>query len=158
MLTAAPVIAVGIHLAGVTPLAAHGRLLAAETERYWHQATKEPLQLVGCRAADEVIAYAADRPRSLPLRSFRGSIADVVYADVHGWPQRPLPKAWPTELARKGMAMVCLPNDIDWVQAAAVWAARHPDSRRVDIEITRNFLGIAGAPQRYVIFIFPPAR
>src|SRR5262245_23416090 len=44
MLIAAPMIALAIHLAGVTPLAAHSRLLAAETERYWHQMTSEPLR------------------------------------------------------------------------------------------------------------------
>ena len=67
-------------------------------------------------------------------------------------------EAWSTELARSGMVLVCLVNETDWVEAAAAWAARNPDSRRVEIEISRSFLGIPGAPQRYVIFIFPPGR
>jgi hypothetical protein len=83
MVITAPAIAVAIHRAGVTPPAAHGRLLAAEAERAWRQATPQPLRFVGCDVADEVIAYAQDRPRRLPLRFFRGNIADKVYADAH---------------------------------------------------------------------------
>lgn len=155
MLIAAPVIAIGIHWAGVTPPAAHGRLLAAETERYWHQATSQPLRFVGCSAANEVIAYAADRPRSLPSRSFRGNVGDAVYADAYGWPPG---KAWSSEAqhAQSGMALVCLANEPNWVQAAAAKAVRNPESRRIDLEIARNFLGIPGVSQPYVIFIIPP--
>jgi 4-amino-4-deoxy-L-arabinose transferase-like glycosyltransferase len=157
MLIAAPVIAVGIHLAGVTPPAAHGRLLAAETERYWQQATSQPLRFVGCSAANEVIAYAADQPNSLPSYSFRGHVADAVYADAYWFPPG---KAWSSaaQLAQSGMALVCLANEPDWVQAAGAQAVRNPESRRIDLEIARNFLGIPGVPQRYVIFIIPPPQ
>ena len=60
--------------AGVTPRAAQGRLLTAEVESTWHQVTPQPLRFVGCNVANEVIAYARDRPRSLPLRFFHGDI------------------------------------------------------------------------------------
>ena len=66
MLITAPAIATAIHRAGLTPPPAHGRLLAAEAERAWRQATPRPLRFVGCDVADEVIAYAQDRP---PLAS-----------------------------------------------------------------------------------------
>jgi 4-amino-4-deoxy-L-arabinose transferase-like glycosyltransferase len=155
MLIAAPLIAVGIHLVGVGPPAAHGRLLAAETERYWRQATSQPLRFVGCNAASEVITYAADRPRTLPMRSFSGQFADVMYADAHGWPQR---EPWSAQLAQSGMALVCLVSEANWVQAATAVAAHNSQSRRIDIEIARKFLGIPGVPQRYVIFIIPPVR
>jgi len=109
-----------------------------------------------------VVAYAADRPRALPLQSFRGDIrgdiVDLVAADAYGGPQRPLAEAWPTTLARTGLALVCLAGETDWLRGAAARAARNPESRRVEIEIARNFLGISGAPQRYVIFIIPPAN
>ena len=156
MLIAAPMIAVGIHLAGVRPLTAPARLLAAETERHWHQVTPEPLRFVGCFGADAVIAYAADRPRALPLRSYGGNIADVVYAEEHRWPPRPLPAALAAELARSGMALVCPISEPEWVYAAAARAARSAGSRRVDIELTRSFLGVPGTPQRYAIFVIPP--
>jgi hypothetical protein len=158
MLIAAPAIALAIHRAGVTPPAAHGRLLAAETERAWRQATSAPLRVVGCDVADEVIAYARDRPHALPWRSFHGDVADDVYADAHNWPSKPrgAPELGDAQLAESGMALVCLADSADWVEAAAAKAAGDPASRRVDVELTRNFLGIAGRPQRYVIFIIPP--
>jgi len=155
MLIAAPLIALGIHLAGVRPLAAHSRFLAAETERYWHQVTPEPLRYVGCSAAEAVAAYAPDRPRALPLQSFSVDLEEVVPGDLYGWPQPA--EGWPTSLARTGMALVCVAGEPDWLKGATVRAARNPESRRGEIEITRNFLGISGAPQRYVIFIIPPA-
>ena len=109
MLVAAPAVAIAIHRAGVAPPAAHGRLLATETERAWSQATPQPLRFVGCNVADEVIAYSRDRPHSLPLRSFRGDIADKVYADAHDWPRRlPVgPAPSDEQLAQSGMALVC---------------------------------------------------
>ena len=60
------------------------------------------------------------------------------------------------ELAQNGMALVCSADATDWVQAAAARATREPASRRIETEITRNFLGIVGRPHRYVIFIIPP--
>jgi hypothetical protein len=54
------------------------------------------------------------------------------------------------------MALVCSADEANWVAAAAQRAARDPASRRIDIEIARNFLGIAGRPQHYVVFIIPP--
>jgi len=163
MLIASPAIAVAIKLTGnIPPSMTHGRLLAAEVERAWHQATPQPLRFVGCDVADQVIAYARDRPRSLPIRSFHGNIADEVYADAQGWP-RTLPDASSdAQLAQSGMALICLadsadPNfDPNWVKSASARAARDPASRRVDVEIVRNFLGIPGRSQRYVIFIIPP--
>jgi hypothetical protein len=160
MLVAAPAVAIAIHRAGVAPPAAHGRLLAAETERAWSQATPQPLRFVGCNVADEVIAYAPDRPHSLPLRSFRGDIADKVYADAHDWPRRlPVgPEPSDEQLAQSGMALVCLADETNWVDAAAARAGRNPASRRIDVDIARNFLGIPGRPHRYVIFIIPPRQ
>ena len=160
MLIVAPAIAIAIHRAGVAPPAAHGRLLAAEVESTWRQVTSQPLRFVGCNVANEVIAYARDRPRSLPLRSFRGDIADKVYADAHDWPRMPPGQSASsdTQIAQSGMVLVCLADETNWVDAAAAQAARDPASRRIDVEIARSFLGIAGQPQRYVIFIIPPRQ
>jgi 4-amino-4-deoxy-L-arabinose transferase-like glycosyltransferase len=155
-LIAAPVIALSIHLAGVAPLTAHSRLLAVETERYWHQATPEPLRYVGCRGAEAVAAYAGDRPRALPLPSFNIDGLKVVGGDAYGWPHPA--EGWPSRLARTGLALVCLAGEMDWLRAATARAARNPDSHRVEVDLTRKFLGIAGAPQLYVIFIIPPAK
>jgi hypothetical protein len=59
-------------------------------------------------------------------------------------------------LARSGMALVCRVGEPEWEYAAAARAARSAGSRRVDVELTRSFLGIPGTPQRYAIFIIPP--
>jgi hypothetical protein len=44
------------------------------------------------------------------------------------------------------------------VDAAAAQAARDPASWRIDVEIARDFLGIPGKSQHYVIFITPPQQ
>jgi len=59
-------------------------------------------------------------------------------------------------LAREGIAMFCAADELSCVNAAAALAARGPKGRRVEIEIARSYLGLAGAPQRYVIETIPP--
>lgn len=157
VLIAAPAIALAIHLLGVTPPNADSRLLAVETERIWHEVTPEPLRLVGCDVAHEVITYAADRPRALPARSFRGSIGDQLYADAY-WPPTSGQQSRISneELQQSGMALVCSDDAPNWLQAAAARAAHEPASRRIEVEITRKFLGIPGRTHVYAIFIIPP--
>jgi Dolichyl-phosphate-mannose-protein mannosyltransferase len=158
MVIVAPAIAIAIHLYGVTPPFADSRLLAAETERVWHELTPQPLKFIGGNIANEVIAYAADQPRPLPLRFFGGSIGDQVYADWRGWPSTsPLQSsAGNEEQVQSGMALVCSEDSPNWLQAAAARAAQDPASRRIEVEVRRDFLGISGRPHRYVIFIIPP--
>jgi 4-amino-4-deoxy-L-arabinose transferase-like glycosyltransferase len=158
MLIAAPAVAIAIHLIGVIPPAAHGRLLAGETERAWRQATSQPLRFVGCDVADEVVAYARDRPHGLPWRVFKGDVADTVYADAHDWPPSSFNDSVPSaaELKATGMALVCSIDRSNWLESAAARAARDPASQRIDFVATRDFLGLPGRPGRYVIFIVPP--
>jgi len=157
MLIAAPAIALAIHRIGVEPAAAHGRLLAADTEQAWRNVTSQPLRSVGCDMADEVVTYAKDRPRALPWRFFNGDVADMVFAEGRNWPLNPKdPQVSEAELAASGMALVCSADRSDWVEAAAARAARDPSSRRIEIEARRDFLGFPGRPARYVIFIIPP--
>jgi 4-amino-4-deoxy-L-arabinose transferase-like glycosyltransferase len=158
MLIAAPAIALATHLYGVKALFADSQILAGETERLWHSVTPEPLRFVGGNLANEVIAYAADRPRSLPLRSFRGSIGDQVYADGRGWPTE-APMQSPVDgeqLLHSGMALVCSDDVPNWLEAVAAKAGQNPASRHFEVEITRKFLGIPGRPHHYVIFVIPP--
>jgi hypothetical protein len=116
------------------------------------------LRFVGCDLADAVITYATDRPRSVPLRSFQGNVADQVYADAWHWlDTNPELTAWnDAQLTKNGMALVCSAEQSDWVQAAARRAARNPANRRFDVALARSFMGIGGRMQRYVIFIIPP--
>jgi Dolichyl-phosphate-mannose-protein mannosyltransferase len=158
MLIAAPAVALVIHFTGVQPPGAHGRLVAAETERAWRQVTAQPLRFVGCDVADEVIAYAPDRPHGLPWRFHAGDVADTVYAEGHNWPPSPFKNPEPSdaELAASGMALVCSVDRPDWLGPAAAKAARDSASRRIDFEARRSFFGFPGRPARYVIFIIPP--
>jgi 4-amino-4-deoxy-L-arabinose transferase-like glycosyltransferase len=158
MVIAAPAVAVAVHIAGVPMPAAHGRLLTAEVERAWRAATPEPLCFVGCDIGDMVIAYAHDRPRALPLRENRGHIGDIVFAEEFGWPPERLRGRGPSddELNRNGFVQVCSASN--WAKGSAARAARNPASRRIEVDIERDFLGIRGKPEHYVIFIIPPQR
>ena len=133
MLLASPAIAIMVQRGGPQPAAAQARLLAAQVEQTWHEVTPQPLRFVGGDAeiAYDVIAAAVDRPRALP---------DMAQPSA-------------AELARSGMALVCFAEDLGCVHAAE---ARAPNGRRIESEITRNYWGIAGKPQRYTIFIVPP--
>jgi 4-amino-4-deoxy-L-arabinose transferase-like glycosyltransferase len=133
MLIASPAIAIVAQRSGPLPAAAQAKLLAGEVERIWHAATPQPLRFVGGEGdvADGIATYAADRPRPLP--------------------DMPQPDA--AELARGGMAIVCLAEDAGCRNKANAQAAT---ARRIETEITRNFLGFAGKPQRYTIYIVAP--
>jgi hypothetical protein len=104
-----------------------------------------------CRLASYHPCFAAR------LGGVSGGKADAVYADAYWFPPGKACSS-AAQLAQSGMALVCLANEPDWVQAAGAQAVRNPESRRIDLEIARNFLGIPGVPQRYVIFIIPPPQ
>ena len=133
MLIAAPVVAYRVHRAGAAPAAAHARLLALQIENAWHETIPQPLRFVGGDAeiAYDVIAYAADRPRAL--------------LDV-------LPPS-DAELSQGGMALVCFAEDLGCVHTAQ---ARAPKGRRLERNIERNYLGLPGKPQGYMVVIVPP--
>jgi hypothetical protein len=158
MLIAAPAVALVVHLAGTKSVAAaQGPLLAAEVERAWHEETPAPLRFVGCDAANVVVAYAQEKPRAMPMRALNGDIGDTIYAQAHGWP-RPADDTAQTEAQalRSGAALACQGTAGDWISAAERYAAAQPKSRRFDVNIVDSFLGIAGSPQHYIIFIVPP--
>jgi hypothetical protein len=133
MLIASPVIMVMVQRAGPPPAAAHGRLLTAEVERLWRQATPQKLRFVGGEEdlVDGVVTYAADRPRPL-IGMFKPDAAD---------------------LAKSGLVLVCFAGGASCQHEAAVRGAA---ATSVETEIVRNFAGIAGKPQRYTIVIVPP--
>jgi 4-amino-4-deoxy-L-arabinose transferase-like glycosyltransferase len=135
-LIAAPAVAVLAQRAGPPPASAQARLLAQEVERDWHAAIPQPLRFVGGNAdlAYGVIAYAVEAPRALP----------------------DLPPPSAAELKRDGAAFVCFAEDSGCRNAAAAKAASIGPSRSIVAEITRNFFGFAGKPQRYAIWIVPP--
>ncbi|HXX07782.1 MAG TPA: glycosyltransferase family 39 protein [Pseudolabrys sp.] len=133
MLIVSPAIMVMAQRRGPLPAAAQARLLTAEVERLWHQATPQKLRFVGGEEdiADGVITYAVDRPRAL---------IGMVQPDA-------------VELAKSGLVLVCFAGGASCQREAA---PRGAAATLVETEIVRNFAGIAGKPQRYTIVIVPP--
>jgi 4-amino-4-deoxy-L-arabinose transferase-like glycosyltransferase len=133
MLIAAPAIAIQVQRTGPPPAAAHARLLAAQAESAWHEATPLPLRFVGgdVEIAYDLAAAAVDQPRALPN----------------------MPAPTDAELAKAGMVLVCFSEDLACVHASQ---ARAPKAIRIESDILRNYFGLTGKPQRYTITIVPP--
>ena len=107
MTAAAPVIAVAIHRAGVTPPTAHTRQLADRIAHEWRLTTDRPLRLVGGNAdlAYGAAFYLPDRPSTFP--DFDRILAPWVDA---------------ARVARDGMASVCFAHDRACVARAEQYA------------------------------------
>ena len=135
MLIVSPVVAIMTQHAGPAPAATQGRLLAEEVERLWHQATPQPLRFVGGEAdlAYGVTTYAVDQPRAL--------------TDM----QQPTA----VELAQNGFVLLCFTENAGCGHEATLQGVA---ANLAEIEIVRNFAGIAGKPQRYTIVIVAPRR
>lgn len=138
---AAPAIAWSIHKNGISYSQAHARLLAPEISRVWQATTNRPLRLVG---GDGGLAYGAafylpDRPS--------------VFSGLSR-----LESPWVDEarIARNGIVAVCRVHDRDCLAPLNALAARGPAGRRLEVELSRSFLGMAGAPERYLIVAIPP--
>jgi len=133
MLIVSPLVAIRAQYTGPAPGGAQTRLLSHEVERLWHQGTPRPLRFVGGDAdlAYGVITYAADRPRAL----------------------NQLPQPGAAMIVENGLAVVCFAEDADCRRAAM---AADPSAKPVETDIVRNFMGIAGKPQRYMVLIIPP--
>ncbi|HEU5019517.1 MAG TPA: glycosyltransferase family 39 protein [Pseudolabrys sp.] len=136
MLIASPMVAIVEQREAPPPERAQAQLLAAQIDREWHGMTAEPLRYIGgdSAVADAAAAYATDAP--LPLHLAPGVGA--------------------AQLARSGAALVCFAEDRVCRKSAAVQAAKIPGSRTIASDITRDFLGFRGKPQRYTIVLLPP--
>lgn len=134
-----PAIAYVIHRDGVPNHAAHYRLLAAEVERAWSDATSAPLRLFGSET--NIANGAGFYLRGKPLRIDIGGPQDTPWADD-------------ARIAREGIALACATDDpicMYFLQRYAGTAARHGE-----VTLSRSYLGVADAPTRYTIAIVPP--
>ena len=139
LLAASPFIASGINRGGVIPSAAHGRLVAKRLAFAWHAITDRPLHYVG---GDAVLSYAAgfylpERPSAFPELNAR----------ISPWIDQ-------ANLARAGIALVCVSDDRNCVQMIEVRAGSA--GRRFEVEVAREYFGAAGPSARYLIIIVPP--
>ena len=137
MVIVAPAVALVAFKRGLSPELTQTRMLADQVQLAWGAMTREPLRYVGGNAdlAYGVVTYAHDRPQALP-----------------GLPERP-----PARLRSSGASLVCEGTDDGCIAQSSRIAALNPASRTTKIELVRNYWGIPGQPQRYVIFLVPPS-
>jgi 4-amino-4-deoxy-L-arabinose transferase-like glycosyltransferase len=142
MVAAAPAIAVVAHRARVTPAAAHSSLLAAPVERLWRETSGQPLRLFS-------------------------SYEDFNYGVAFYLPSRPLtvnaldgvpPPGLDARIARDGIVLVCPAQVGGCVTVANAIAGRGPAGKRIEVDVTRRFWGVAGPSARYLIIAIPPRR
>jgi hypothetical protein len=137
VLPVAPVAALVAFKRGLPAQLTQTRMLAERVEAAWHTATSERLKYVGGNPdlAYGVVAYARGRPRELPT----------------------LPALQPALLQSSGFALVCKVTDDLCTQQSNQVASLNPTSQKIQIELARPFLGIAGRPQHYLLVLVPPA-
>lgn len=137
MLAVAPAVALVAFKRGQPPQLTQTRVLAERVEVAWNAVTSEPLRYVGGSAdlAYGVVAYAHARPQALP-----------------GLPAPPR-----AQLQSSGLVLVCEATDDQCTLQSSQIASLNPASRKIQIELVRYFLGVAGRPQRYLLVLIPPA-
>jgi 4-amino-4-deoxy-L-arabinose transferase-like glycosyltransferase len=141
-IAAAPVVAVATHLVGLPNYAAHYRLVAQAADKVWRETTPDKLRLVGSynNLLYGTVFYFADRP----------SAYEIVSPDVTPWVND-------ARLARDGILLYCPVAELLCMNALAPRTTDAREARRVEVEISRRFLGLSGRPTRYAIVAVPPA-
>jgi 4-amino-4-deoxy-L-arabinose transferase-like glycosyltransferase len=138
---AAPVAAAVIHFNGSSNYGAQYRLVAEAANRVWRETTDRPLRLVGSydNVLNGTVFYFPDRPSTLEI-------------------VRPYLTPWTDEarIAREGILLYCPTIQNLCMDALNRRAADTPRGRRVEVDISRNFLGIPGPITRYAIVAIPP--
>jgi hypothetical protein len=136
-----PAIAVVIHRRGVPNYAAQYRLVAQAVDKVWRETTDRPLRLVG--SYDDLLygalIYFPEKPSTL----------EIVNPSVTPWTDE-------ARVAREGIALFCPVEMLGCVQAMDARAGRSPTGKRVEVELSRSYWGVAGRPERYVIVTIPP--
>jgi len=138
MVSAAPGVAIVLHEVGIPPKQTHIRMLAKHVENAWRDSNKGRLRYVGGDAdlAYGVLTYAPSRPDALPGTGLRQTL----------------------RLAQFGAALVCFSEETACIDSSSQIASRNPASRKLEIQLVRNYLGLPGRPQGYVIYVVPPNR
>lgn len=139
-LVAAPAIAWTYHLNGVRQYRAYFAPLSEELTRQWRELTGRPLTIV--LGHPDLAAgagfYSPDRPDAMP--DFKPSSA---------------PWITPERLRREGWVAVCPSEDQRCLRHAEL-RTREPDVQPRTIETTPTFLGRAGKPHQFSVWMIPP--
>ena len=93
---------------------------------------------------------------------------NLVYGTVFYFAERPSTfeignpdlSPWITDarIVRDGIAFYCPLDEARCLMAMDKHLARRPPARREDVTVSRTYMGVADAPDRFVIAIVPPAR
>ncbi|HKD27832.1 MAG TPA: glycosyltransferase family 39 protein [Xanthobacteraceae bacterium] len=138
---AAPIVAVVTHFNGIPNFGTQYSLVAAAAGKVWRETTAQPLRLIG--SYDNVLNgsafYFPDRP----------STFDIVNPAITPWADE-------ARIARQGIVLYCPVTENRCMDALNRRAAVAPQGRRVEVDISRTFLGIPGPVTRYVITAIPP--
>jgi 4-amino-4-deoxy-L-arabinose transferase-like glycosyltransferase len=140
-LLVAPVVAVVTHFNGIRNYGAQYSLAADAAGKVWRETTNEPLRLIG--SYDNVLNgtafYFPDRP----------STFEIVTPALTPWTDE-------ARIVRQGILLYCPVTENRCMDALNRRAATAPQGRRVEIDISRTFLGIPGPVTRYAVVAIPP--
>jgi hypothetical protein len=138
----APIVAVITHFNGVPNYSTQYSLVAEAASKVWRETTDRPLRLVGSydNVLNGTVFYFPDRP----------STFNIVNPALTPWTDE-------TRIAREGILLYCPVTEDGCVEALNRRAAgAAPQGRRVEVDISRTFLGIPGPSTRYAIVAMPP--
>jgi len=137
----APIVAVVTHFNGIPNYGTQYSLVAEAAGRVWRETTEAPLRLVG--SYDNVLNgtafYFPDRP----------STFEIVNPALTPWTDE-------ARIARQGILLYCPVTENRCMEALNGRAATAPRGRRVEVDISRTFLGIPGPVTRYAVVAVPP--
>jgi hypothetical protein len=138
---ASPIIAIVIHRTGWLNDATHYRLLAMAIDKAWRETTDRPLRIVGSdtNLVNGVVFYLPSRP----------SIYEMMQPRVTPWIDD-------ARLASEGVALACRADKPACNAAADRIAARFGLGKRVEVDLSRRYLGHADPVIRYRIVTVPP--
>jgi hypothetical protein len=136
-----PLVAFAMLRTGVENEALYARLAMQAAEREWRAQTGKPLTMV---AGPFVLVATA---------AFYGSDQPSAYLDFS-----PYLSPWVNDarIAREGAAVMSA-IDSPYYPMTARYLASAPVARRMEVTLTRSWLGFQSAPRRFVIAIVPPS-
>jgi hypothetical protein len=129
------------HFNGVPNYGTQYSLVAATAGKVWRETTDRPLRLVGSyeNVLNGTVFYFPDRPSTL----------EIVNPYLTPWTDE-------ARISRQGILLYCPVIENPCMEALNRRAAAAPQGRRVEVEISRTFLGIPGPITRYAIVAIPP--
>ncbi len=148
MVAVAPAVAFGIHRAGLAPGSTHSSVVVEAVERLWRETTDRPLKaFAGYEEFTDGVSFYM---RSHPFAAHLLDNNDLTAMDER--------------IGRDGIALLCparpkyLPSAEWCVKAAASIAVRFPSGKRIEVDLSRRYLGVEGAPARYLLMTIPPRQ